>query len=108
MRKKKGLRISTDPSSLMRKIGFLLSFCGGAFCGIWNDRKNSWACLWRKLLWTEGTTLVLFTGGWSYWELPVIFPPSAFPMTQVNMDFHMIRNGIHLFAQWDNLLHITV
>lgn len=31
MRKKKGLRISTDPSSLMRKIGFLLSFCGGAF-----------------------------------------------------------------------------
>ena len=29
-------------------------------------------------------------------------------MTQVNMDFHMIRNRIHLFAQWDNLLYITV
>ena len=46
--------------------------------------------------------------GWNYWELPVIFPPSVFPMTQVNMDFHMIRNRIHLFAQWDNLLYITV
>ena len=32
-------------------------------------------------------TLVPFTEGWNYWELPVIFPPSAFPMTQVNMDF---------------------
>ena len=35
-------------------------------------------------------------------------PASAFPMTQVNMGFHMIRNRIHLFAQWDNLFHITV
>ena len=26
-------------------------------------QKNSWACLWRKLLWTEGMTLVLFMGG---------------------------------------------
>ena len=59
------------------------------FCGIWNGRKSSWACLWRKLLWTEGTTLVPFTGGWNYWELPVTFPPSAFPMTQVNMGFHI-------------------
>ena len=78
------------------------------FCGIWNGRKSSWACLWRKLLWTEGMTLVLFTGDWNYWELPVTFPPSAFPMTQVNMDFYMIRNRIHLFAQWDSLLYITV
>ena len=78
------------------------------FCGIWNGRKSSWACLWRKLLWTEGMTLALFTGVWNYWELPVIFPPSVFPMTQVNMDFHMIRNRIHLFAQWDSLLYITV
>ena len=53
-------------------------------------------------------TLVLFTGAWNYWELPVIFRPSVFPMTQVNMDFHMIRNRIHLFAQWDSLLYITV
>ena len=30
VRKKKGLRISADPSSLMRKIGLLLSFCRGA------------------------------------------------------------------------------
>ena len=30
VRKKKGLQISADPFSLMRKIGFLLSFCGGA------------------------------------------------------------------------------
>ena len=78
------------------------------FCGIWNGSKNSWGCLWRKLLWTEGMTLVLFTGVWNYWELPVIFPPSVFLMTQVNMDFHMIRNRIHLFAQWDSLLYITV
>lgn len=31
VRKKKGLRKSAGPSTLMRKIGFLLSFCGGAF-----------------------------------------------------------------------------
>ena len=40
--------------------------------------------------------------------LGIIFRPSVFPMTQVNMDFHMIRNRIHLFAQWDSLLYITV
>ena len=31
VRKRKGLRKSTGPSTLIRKIGFLLSFCGGAF-----------------------------------------------------------------------------
>lgn len=43
-----------------------------------------------------------------HWELLVIFPSSFFPMTQANMDFHMIRNRIHLFAQWDSLLYMTV
>ena len=38
------------------------------FCGIWSGSKNSWGCLWRKLLWTEGMTLVPFTGVWNYWE----------------------------------------
>mgnify|MGYP007103936593 CR=1 FL=1 len=44
-------------------------------------------------------------------ELPGItgiFPLSVFPMTQVNMDFHIICNRIHLFAQWDSRLYITV
>ena len=31
VRKKKGLRKSAGPSTLMSKIGFLLSFCGGSF-----------------------------------------------------------------------------
>ena len=47
------------------------------------------------LLWTEGMTLMLFTGVWNYWKLPVIFKSSSFPMTQVNVDFHMIRNRTH-------------
>lgn len=29
-------------------------------------------------------------------------------MAQVNMDFYIIRNRIHLFVQWDSLLYITV
>ena len=77
-------------------------------CAIRNGSKNSWGCLWRKLLWTKGMILVRLTGVWNYWELPVIFPPSVFPMPQVKMDFHIIRNRIHLFAQWDSLLYITV
>ena len=77
-------------------------------CAIRNGSKNSWGCLWRKLLWTKGMILVRLTVVWNYWELPVIFPPSVFPMPQVKMDFHIIRNRIHLFAQWDSLLYITV
>ena len=40
--------------------------------------------------------------------IQVIFLPSGFPMPQVNIDFHIIRNRIHLFAQWESLLYITV
>lgn len=49
---------------LVQKIQ--LNFAYRWFCGIWNGSKNSWACLWRKLLWTEGMTLVPFTGVWNY------------------------------------------
>lgn len=35
---------------------------------------------------------------WSYWALPVIFLPYAFRMPQVNTDFSIIRNKMHLFV----------
>ena len=37
--------------------------------------------VWVSVLLSLGMTLVLFTEVWNYWELPVIFLSSAFPMT---------------------------
>lgn len=82
---------------LVQEIQLNIAYCW--FCGVWNGTKNSWICLWRKLLWTAEMTLVLFTGVWNYWELPRIFLPSVFPKAQVNMDFYIIRSRIRLFAQ---------
>ncbi len=108
-------RLSVDPVDIFKMllVGYLygiqserrlaqeiqLNIAYRWFCGIWNDRRNSWACLWRKLLWTEGMALVLFTGGVALLRITGYIPAIRFPNDLSNMDFDMIRNRIHLFTQ---------
>ena len=62
----------------------------------------------RKLLWAEGMTLVPFTRVWGYWKLLVYIPAIRFPNDPSKYGFSYDCNRIHLFAQLDSLLYITV
>ena len=60
------------------------------FCGIWNGRKTVGPVCGESYFGQRAWHWYCSWGDWSYWELPVIFLPSAFPMTQVNVPFHKL------------------